>query len=83
MRIEFQVKLRINSLIQGGSLMKTSNDTLLDLLNIITAEVKSMHKRIEHTDVKSKEEAEAYITIINKLIRELDHTVEKLESIQK
>jgi predicted house-cleaning noncanonical NTP pyrophosphatase (MazG superfamily) len=37
---------------------------------------------VEHTTVKSKEEVANYIELINKLIRELDHTVEKLESMK-
>ena len=62
--------------------MQATNDSLLDLLNNVTAEVKSISKRVEHTTVKSKQEVENYIELINKLIRELDHTVEKLESLK-
>jgi predicted house-cleaning noncanonical NTP pyrophosphatase (MazG superfamily) len=53
--------------------MQSTNDSLLDLLNNVGDEVKS---------VKSKEEVANYIELINKLIRELDHTVEKLESMK-
>jgi uncharacterized protein Yka (UPF0111/DUF47 family) len=62
--------------------MQSTNDSLLDLLNNVGDEVKSISKRVEHTTVKSKEEVANYIELINKLIRELDHTVEKLESMK-
>jgi hypothetical protein len=63
--------------------MQATNDSLLDLLNNVALEVKSISKRVEHiTAVKSKEEVQTYVALINTLIRDLDHTVEKLESLK-
>jgi hypothetical protein len=64
--------------------METTNNHLLESLIAVSAEVKSINKRIEHNSkVILKDDLAKCTDLINTLIRDLDHSLEKLEMMNK